>query len=78
MLSTPDARTPCTIHDPELWFSTVRASQDKACRLCRSCPRVEQCLRDTLALERQLGETLHGVHAGTTRADRQRVLMAGA
>jgi hypothetical protein len=79
MLSPAElAAMPCRQNEPELWFSSIRADQAKAKRLCRSCFRIEACLAETLETERHLGHALQGVHAGTTKTERQRVLQRSA
>lgn len=69
---------PCRQADAEVFFSTKRADQEKAMRLCRTCFRAEACLAETLQTERLLGHALEGIHAGTTKSERQRVLQRSA
>jgi WhiB family redox-sensing transcriptional regulator len=41
---------PCSVHDPDLWFSDAPAELERAKVLCRDCPIRGSCLE--LALDR--------------------------
>ena len=62
---------PCK-SDPDLWFSTLKSNIVKAKRQCYGCPMKAACLAQVDELETQLGQTIHGVHAGLTPAERRK------
>lgn len=69
---------PCH-YDPELFFSKARGQQVEAQRICKTkCSRLEACFIETMELEQQLGEVVHGVRAGTTEAERRRAFKRSA
>lgn len=61
-------RAACVGQDPELFFSDWVADQDKAIRICASCPVLAQCRADALATEPVIA---HGIRAGLTGNQRR-------
>lgn len=64
---------PCTF-DPELFFSGRARDKAEAIRLCKTmCPRPAECLAECLEYEHISGETMAGIHGGTTPEERNRL-----
>ena len=59
----------CVGEDPELWFSSERADQVAALRICHSCPVRERCA--AFALDERMDD---GIWGGLLESDRAQLL----
>ena len=71
MLSNHDAPLPCAAK-PDHWYSPRPEIQELAKTVCRSCPRMQECLEQALLLGEQLGSHLTGIHGGMNQQERIR------